>query len=74
MRSKIKDDEHEYAYKVYMTDTSRLITENTAKFNGGSYTKIRWMDIVDDRPKEKPKSESEVIAHISAGLDRLGRA
>ena len=46
-----------------MTDALKIIGENTAKYAGGSYMKIRYLDIEEPRPKETRTSE-EIIAHM----------
>ena len=53
----------EKAYKIYVTDSLRIIGENTAKFAGGGYLKSRWADVVDSRPKEARTGE-EIVAEV----------
>ena len=58
------------AYEIYITDTLRMITENTAKQVGGSYIKMRYADIIDP-PKEETRTAEEVIDDIRTKLERL---
>ena len=58
------------AHDIYVTDTLRLITENTAKQVGGSYIKERFADILDP-PKEETRTAQEVIDNIKTKLARL---
>lgn len=62
----------ENLYKVYITDSLRLIGENTAKVcDGGSYIKIRYADIIDKKPKDNRSSE-EIIDLIKSKLAKIG--
>lgn len=59
----IKKQSFDKAYRIYVTDALKIIGENTAKYAGGSYMKIRYLDIEEPRPKETRTSE-EIIAHM----------
>lgn len=68
-QEKIKRWEEEKQYRYYLTDCLKLITENTAKFAGGSYISNRYEDIIDSKPiieKTGDEIASEII--INAGL------
>ncbi len=41
-----KKEQHEKAYKIYITDSLRIITENTAKANGGHYLQARYAELI----------------------------
>ena len=41
----INQAEKEQAYRVYVTDALKIIGENTAKYAGGSYMKVRYLDV-----------------------------
>lgn len=68
--AKFEEHQKKLAYKVYVSDTLRLISENTAKFSGGSYMKQRWFDFVQDKPKDT-RSGNEIAAEVikKAGLE-----
>nr|DAM03227.1 MAG TPA: hypothetical protein [Caudoviricetes sp.] len=53
----------EQAYRVYVTDALKIIGENTAKYAGGSYIKVRYLDIESPKPEET-RTPKEVIAHM----------
>ena len=55
--------EKDEAYKVYVTDTLRIIGENTAKYAGGGYIKARYAEIINPKPEEK-RTGSEIIHHM----------
>lgn len=52
---------------MYVTDALRLIAENTAKYAGGSYLKVRYHDVLHPKPEETRTAE-EIIAHVVSGL------
>lgn len=56
-------EQKEKAYKVYVTDVLRTISENTAKSVGGSYVKMRYLDIIDP-PKQETRTAEEIIENI----------
>ena len=55
-----------------MTDSLKVLTENTAKYAGGSMIKVRYYDMVTNasKPKEQ-KNGNEIVADIvkRAGLE-----
>lgn len=55
---------------VYATDALRIIGENTAKYAGGSYMKVRWADIIDP-PKEDARTADEIIEHMKEKLKEV---
>lgn len=62
--------QRELAYKYYVSDSLRLITENTAKMSQGSYLKIRYADLIEPR-KEETRTANEVINDLKDKLRRL---
>ena len=60
------------AYRIYVTDALRLITENTAKSanGGGSYYKMRFAEIIEP-PKAETRTSDEIISSILDGLSKL---
>ena len=65
-----KKEQHEKAYKCYVTDALRIITENTAKANGGHYLQARYAEMIEPR-KEETRTANEVIIDIKEKLKRL---
>ena len=59
--------QRELAYRIYITDALRSISENTAKFGGGGYMKVRFADIIMPQPEDDLTSE-EIISHIREKL------
>ena len=60
-------EQQDKAYRIYVTDTLRVITENTSKVQGGSYYKMRFADMLDS-PKKEERTEEEVITNL---MDKL---
>lgn len=59
------------AYRVYVTDALRVLTENTAKISGGGYIQRRYVELVEPR-KEETRSGDEIIEHMKNVLGKLG--
>ncbi|MDE7398968.1 MAG: hypothetical protein K2N06_05505 [Oscillospiraceae bacterium] len=57
-------------YRVYVTDALKLIAENTSKYAGGSYMKIRFTDIINPKPEET-RTADEIITSITDKLRKL---
>lgn len=55
---------------MYISDCLRIITENTAKFAGGSFMKMRYSELIESKLKQQ-KSAEEIIAEVTknAGLE-----
>lgn len=63
----------EKAYKNYVTDALKIITENTAKSVGGSMLTMRYCDIIDrSKPQDDEKTADEIIENIRYKLSMLG--
>lgn len=60
-------EQRELAYRIYISDALRTISENTAKFGGGGYMKVRFADIIMPRP-EDDRTSDEIISHIREKL------
>lgn len=65
-----KKEQHEKAYKIYITDSLRIITENTAKANGGHYLQARYAELIEPIKEEK-RTATEVISDLKEKLRRL---
>lgn len=65
---KIKENEEKAAFMDYTARCLRIITENTAKFGGGSYMKAEFSDIV--KPQNIDHRNAEQI--ISDTVENIG--
>lgn len=66
----LKRDAETAAYRIYITDVLKNIAENTARYSGGSYIKVRYADIVNP-PKEEMRTADEVIEHMKKKLEEV---
>lgn len=64
--------QEERAFRTYLTDALRLVTENTAKNVGGGYLVNRYDELIHPK-KEDPRSAEEIAADIikKIGLEVL---
>lgn len=64
-----QQEQKEFAYRVYVSDALKLITENTAKYAGGSHLAKRWADIVVQKPADT-RTGAEIARDVikAAGL------
>ena len=71
--SKYKEQQKEMAYRVYVTECLRVMTENTAKQSesGGSYLNKPFADVIGNNNPKDERTADEIIADISfrAGLE-----
>ena len=56
--ARFNQHQRDLAYRIYVTDCLRILSENTAKVGGGSYITAKFYDIinpklVDDRTGEE---------------------
>ena len=65
----VKRQQEESAFKIYVAECMRTMTENTAKFAGGSYIQAKYYDIINPKPQDNRTCE-EITADIiqRAGL------
>ena len=68
--ARFNQHQRDLAYRIYVTDCLRMVTENTAKMSQGAYTSARFYDIINPKPVEKRTGE-EIAADIIklAGLE-----
>ena len=67
LKQQAKDD----AYKAYITEALRIISENTARYTGGGYIKVKYTDIINPRPEEK-RTRTEIIDQMKLRLQQIG--
>ena len=66
-----KKEQQEKAFKIYLTDSLQILTENTAKMgNGGKYLQARFADYIAPQKEEK-RTADEVITELKEKLRRL---
>jgi len=64
-----QQEQKEFAYRVYMSDALKLITENTGKYAGGSHLTKRYADIMTQKPADT-RTGAEIARDVikAAGL------
>ena len=67
--SKVKQQAKDTAYRVYITDCLKMISENTANISRGHYMKVRYYDIIHPA-KVGNRTGDEIVEDIikRAGL------
>lgn len=58
--ARYQSQQRDLAYRIYVTDCLRIISENTAKIGGGSYIAVKLADIL--KPKQVENRTGEEIA------------
>lgn len=63
MLLRYRNESKEKVYKAYVTDTLKVIAENTARYAGGSTIKKRYIDISEEEKNEpqKPQKSAEKV-------------
>ena len=64
--------QEEKAYRVYISDAIMTLSETVAKAVGGKYIGHRYIDYIDPPKPEETRGGEEIIADISAKLERMG--
>lgn len=62
-----RKDAEERLFKVYITDSLKILTENTAQQCGGKAINRRYADFVEKQPQET-RSADEIISKIKSKL------
>lgn len=68
--ARYQSQQRDLAYRIYVTDCLRIISENTAKMGGGSYITTNFSDIINHKPADNRTGE-EIAADIikRAGIE-----
>lgn len=61
--ARYQSQQRDLAYRIYVTDCLRIISENTAKMGGGSYITAKFADIINTKPVDNQTGE-EIAADI----------
>ena len=66
--ARYQSQQRDLAYRIYVSDCLRIISENTAKMCGGSYITAKLADIINPKPSDNRTGE-EIAADI---INRAG--
>ena len=61
--ARYQSQQRDLAYRIYVADCLRIISENTAKMCGGSYITAKFTDLINTKPVDKRTGE-EIAADI----------
>ena len=61
--ARYQSQQRDLAYRIYISDCLRIISENTAKICGGSYIVAKFADIINPKPVDNRTGE-EIAADI----------
>ncbi len=61
--ARYQSQQRDLAYRIYVSDCLRIISENTAKIGGGSYITAKFADIINPKPVDSRTGE-EIAADI----------
>ena len=59
-------EQEDKAYRIYVTDALRLISENTASSVGGKYITARFADVIAPPKEEDNRTCEEITAETIA--------
>lgn len=57
-------------YRIYVTDSLKMISENTSKYAGGSSFSVRYWDVIK-KPVNETRTSEEIISGIKDKLMKL---
>ena len=66
--ARYQSQQRDLAYRIYIADCLRMVTENTAKAVCGSYISAKFADIINPKPVDNRAGE-EIAADI---INRAG--
>ena len=68
--ARFNQHQRDLAYRIYVTDCLRIISENSAKMCGGAYITAKFADIINPKPADNRTGE-EIAADIikRAGIE-----
>ena len=68
--ARYQSQQRDLAYRIYVAECLRMVTENTAKISNGSYTVAKFEDILNPKQVENRTGE-EIAADIikRAGIE-----
>ena len=59
--TRYQSQQRDLIYRIYVTNCLRIITENTAKQDGGNYMTAEYTDLIHPKKKDD-KTGNEIVA------------
>lgn len=70
VKAKAKKEAEEKTYRIYLSDGIKMISENTAKYAGGTSFKKRYFDLIRAE-QEETRNSDEIIDSIRKKLQGM---
>ena len=70
VKSKAEQHALDESYRIYCTDSLKMISENTSKYAGGSFFSARYADLIK-KPIPEKRTKEEIIEGIKDKLKKL---
>ena len=67
-QARYNQHQRDLAYRIYVSEGLRILTENTAKMVQGTYLTVNFHDIINPKPKDE-RSGAEIASDV---LKRAG--
>lgn len=58
------------AWKLFVAEGVRMISESSAKYAGGPYMALKWADVLNPKPVET-RTPEQVIDHVLGRLKEV---
>lgn len=58
------------SYRIYVTDSLKMLTENTSRYAGGSSFTLRYVDLIK-KPVNETRTSEEIIGGIKGKLKQM---
>lgn len=71
VKAKAQQNALDKSYRIYVTDSLKMISENTSKYAGGSSFSVRYSDLIK-KPVNETRTSEEIINGIKGKLKKIG--
>lgn len=73
VNARYRSDRRDLAYRIYVSESLRIISENTARFGGGTYVTERFADMLGlgNAEEEETRTREEVIGQVFDALRKV---
>ncbi len=65
-----KQENVQDAWRLFVAEGVRMVSESAARFAGGPYMTAKWGDIINPKPEET-RTPQQVIDHVLARLKEV---
>ena len=70
VKAKAQQNALDKSYRIYVTDGLKMISENSAKYAGGTYLSTRYTDVIK-KPVKETRTKEEIIKGIKDKLKKM---